>query len=208
MVVIYVDGVDGTGKSTLIGQLVRHYPAHLAITAPPLWRYLPSVPTPQAFPTWVTTTPANDIAAELLSAQRNRINDLHALGDHCQIVLVDRGPRTVEASARAHLATKPPPELSEATADLIAELHTAARRLSAVHPCLSIELATTSYDEIIHRLTITERHDAAYLRYLRAFLHEFQSSASTSDPAPLVLRADAHLHQNVTVALRAVQALA
>ncbi|MEU7873353.1 hypothetical protein [Dactylosporangium sp. NPDC049140] len=82
MVVVYIDGVDGTGKTTLINQLIRCHPADVTITAPPLWTYLPAVPVPAAFSTWVTTTPAATVAADLLAAQRTRVADLRSGSGH------------------------------------------------------------------------------------------------------------------------------
>ncbi|GAA1563337.1 hypothetical protein GCM10009827_101160 [Dactylosporangium maewongense] len=207
MVVVYVEGVDGTGKTTLINQLIRCHPADATVTAPPLWTYLPAAPVPAAFATWVTTTPAATVAADLLAAQRTRVSDLLALTDQHPIVLVDRGPRTVEASAQAHLTAKPPITPTPAIAQLTAELRATTRHLAEVHPCLSIELTTASYDEIFHRLTDTERASTAYLQYLRRFLREFRDSTAANDPTQLSLPATASLARNTTAAWHAIQAL-
>ncbi|MGI5185432.1 hypothetical protein ACQEVZ_55225 [Dactylosporangium sp. CA-152071] len=205
MVVVFVEGVDGTGKTTLINHLVQQLPTHATITAPPLWTYLPAVPTPDAFRTWVTTTPAAAVAADLLTAQHARINALQRLSSPHEVVLVDRGPRTVAASARAHLATNSQPGPPGAADELAVELGTAVRRLTATRPCLSIELATTTYDEIMDRLTDHERRDAAYLRYLHTFLREFRADTFPTGAAQLVLAADAELGETVAAAAAAIQ---
>ena len=207
MVVVYVEGVDGTGKTTLINQLIRCHPADDTAAARPLWTYLPAVPVPAAFATWVTTTPAATVAADLLAAQRRRLADLHTLTAQHTIVLVDRGPRTVEASARAHLTAQPPDTSTPAITQLTAELHAATRHLAEAHPCLSIELTTTSYDEILYRLTDTERRNTAYLRYLRRFLREFRDSTTVNGLTRLCQPATASLARNTTAACRAIQAL-
>ncbi|MEV4135512.1 hypothetical protein AB0J72_25455 [Dactylosporangium sp. NPDC049742] len=207
MVVVFVEGVDGTGKTTLINHLIHCHPAGVAIAASPLWRYLPAVSVPEAFAAWVTTTPATTVAVSLLSAQHMRVSDLPALTTRHAIVLVDRGPRTVEASARAHLATAEPPSAqSPAITHLTAALHTAVRHLAQAHPCLSIELAADSYDEIIERLTDPDRGNARYLRYLRTFLREFQNCAVADGPARVRLAATASLTRNTAAARQAIRA--
>ena len=86
--------------------------------------------------------------------------------DITTIVLVDRGPKAVEASARAHLRADGGSAVGATLTPLWAELRRAVTMLAANHPCLSIELTIDTYANILDRLTEHDCHSPAYLDYL------------------------------------------
>ncbi|MBN1173426.1 MAG: hypothetical protein JXA67_14740 [Micromonosporaceae bacterium] len=185
MAVAFLDGVDGSGKTTLLNQLVRALAPAQTITAPPLWRYLPELTTPANFGPWVTSTDAGHVAVALLTGQTQRIHTLRSLSRDTadpMVLLVDRGPATVIASARAHLRTGIRAGNHERI-DLtghIDRLRDAVRSLSAETDCLSVELAADGCpDRILSRLTAEDRTNPGYLRYLEVL----RSGFSTGEPA-------------------------
>ncbi|MBT8224386.1 MAG: hypothetical protein HKP61_07075 [Dactylosporangium sp.] len=179
MTVAFLDGVDGSGKTTLLDRLAHALAPGRAVTALPLWRFLPALATPADFTPWVTSTDATHIAAALLTGQTRRLQTIENLGRDAGnrvVVLVDRGPATVVASARAHLRTGIQTGHHQAIdlADHVGRLRDAVERLAAETACLSIELQVIgSPDQILDRLTAEERADPGYLRYLRALHREF-----------------------------------
>jgi predicted ATPase len=207
MVVIYLDGVDGAGKTTLTNRLAENIPQ--AVIAPPLWRYLASVTAPEDFAAWVTTTAPEGVAIELLAAQRGRIADVNtAVRDaEASAMLVDRGPKTVAASARAHLHGSVARDGGRALERSFVYLQWAVRRLAQTHPCISIELATNNYGEIVGRLTDTERRNVSYRQYLERFLTEFQTARHTDGVISLMLLANDTVDHNLHTATRVVRSL-
>lgn len=107
--ILFVDGIDGTGKSTLVARLLDDL-ARLrtpAVVAPPLWTFLEPISAPEDFGPWVRATPGGEVGRHMVKAMTQRVERLHAdsTGGRQAIVLVDRGPRTVASSARAQART-------------------------------------------------------------------------------------------------------
>jgi thymidylate kinase len=190
MPVVFLDGVDGSGKTTLLNQLARALAPAQTSVAPPLWRFLPDLTTPADFGPWVTSTDADHIAVALLTGQTHRIHTIRSLSQDAAdpvVLLVDRGPATVIASARAHLRTGIRTGNHERIdlTDHIDRLRNVVRSLSDETACLSIELAADGCpDRILNRLTLEDRTNPDYLRYL----HALRSELSTGEPAWAGLR--------------------
>lgn len=206
--VVFLDGVDGSGKTTLLHGLAEVAREEEVTIAPPLWHWLPAVDRPEAFADWVTRTAAERVAVELLEAQRRRIDALRsrASGFDASTVLVDRGPKTVEASARAHLH-----RTDQTTSGSDLDRHFAGLRrcvdlLARSADCVSIELTVSSYDEILERLSVRDRYDATYIRHLHAFLQEFQRTDAVAGVRSLVLDAASPFEQNRAAAALAFRA--
>jgi hypothetical protein len=119
-------------------------------------------------------------------------------------VLVDRGPRTVEASAHAHLHSGVPATTGSALAPDRAAMRTAATELAAAQPCLSVELTVEDYDPIIDRLSDHDRRNPAYLHYLRTFLHRFHRTEHLDGLRRLQLHAVAPTQDNADAAASAI----
>lgn len=207
MVVVFLDGVDGAGKTTLLRRLTEHPRDHRPVVAPPLWRYLASVTSPEAFAEWATTTEPARVAVELLCAQRDRTAAIRrTLRDVKQpTILVDRGPRTVEASARAHQRARLTPNHADREVEgSVASLRDAVGQLAGAGPCLSIVLDVHSYEQVIDRLTVQERQNPAYVRYLQRLLQEFRAGQDVEGVTPLVLSATDTVARNQAAATRAI----
>jgi hypothetical protein len=212
--IAFIDGPDGSGKSTLIAHLHPALAAQgLAVThAPPLWTYLDELVTPEDFGPWARTTPGIQIAQALLAAMTRRIAWLTTTADtRCRhdVALVDRGPKTVICSALAHLKTgKPPPDNTRLPC-LSADQHRAqlerhVRHLAAVEPCMSIELRLPNQPEgldlIIARLSKSEEPLPPYVRYLDALRTEIAALSWTALPL-LPLDANASITLNTETAV-------
>jgi thymidylate kinase len=111
-VIAFVDGIDGTGKSTLINGLLDEFAQEgaPAILAPPLWTFLDPISSPEQFGPWVQDTSGAEVGRHLLLAMTHRVDKLradvaHKVIDHGAVILVDRGPKTVVCSGRAHADT-------------------------------------------------------------------------------------------------------
>ncbi|MEU6022653.1 hypothetical protein [Micromonospora sp. NPDC047134] len=61
--IVFLDGPDGSGKSTLIARLDSALVTHerTVTHAPPLWTYLDELSAPEDFGPWVQTTPGIQI---------------------------------------------------------------------------------------------------------------------------------------------------
>lgn len=207
--ILFLDGVDGAGKSTMINRLEQALTGRPIHVAPPLWTYLPAITEPAEFARWVVATPAFEVAASLLDADAQRLTALRrraARGGAGWIALVDRGPRTVTASASAQVAavtaTSRPSPLP---VDAARRHDIAVTRLAAVEDCISIELQVKDYGEIAHRLTAEERANQRYQRYLATFLDRFLADNGGSRPERLTLDATADIETNVASVLAALQ---
>lgn len=189
--IVFVEGPDGSGKSTLISHLAPLLAGsgRTVHVADPLWTYMPMIRAPSDFDPWVQSTAGEDVAVALLDAMARRVAALGVsqLGSD-DIVLVDRGPKTVLCSARAHLQTglRAPGRMTplvKARQDLLTQ-HVA--ELAKVAQLRSIEFSVPHDPAAtIRRLTVAERSSPAYLRYLRALSHEM---ASTRFRVPSELR--------------------
>jgi len=209
--VIFVDGVDGAGKTTLINQLAAHIWHPSVRIAPPLWSYLPMITDPSMFAGWVTSTDPLQVATALLTAQTERIDEIHAQVTGVRpapMVLVDRGATTVIASARAHLLTTAEagnahaePSWLEQVGPAVARLRAAARRLSTATDCVALELSVTDYRHILSRLSSEDRDNRDYVRYLHTFLAEFQTIERPPDTRRLTLDATAPPEDSLRTAL-------
>jgi hypothetical protein len=132
----------------------------------------------------VTSTDAGHIAVALLTGQTQRIHTLRSLSQDAAdpvVLLVDRGPATVIASARAHLRTGiriGNHERIDLT-DHIDRLRDAVRSLSDETDRLSIELTADGCpDRILSRLTAGDRTNPDYLSYLEVL----RSEVNTAEP--------------------------
>ncbi|WP_426503029.1 hypothetical protein ACPPVO_36130 [Dactylosporangium sp. McL0621] len=201
----FVDGVDGAGKTTMIQEVAQSLPAGTAHIADPLWHYLAAVKTSTDFAAWVVSTAAIEIATALIDACAYRLADIRqhltSIGPH-GVVLVDRGPRTVVASARAHAATGTSGKTDADPDEAISRLRSAVAQILLVADCVSVELRITSYDSILPRLSDNERTNAPYVRYLMAFLQYFNADTPWPGIEPIVVDAS----NGVAVSLRSVQA--
>ncbi|MER7006273.1 hypothetical protein ABT297_24955 [Dactylosporangium sp. NPDC000555] len=197
---VFVDGVDGAGKTTMIQRLAQSLPAPTVHVADPLWHYLPAVTAPTDFASWVMSTSAAEVAIAIIDACIHRLADIRRhleLRGPGTVVLVDRGPRTVAASARAHLATGGPAETAVDPESSIRRLRATIGQAAHADDCMAVELRVTSYDAILHRLGDSERTDPRYLRYLRAFLQYFEAETPWPGLRQIVLDATADLATNV-----------
>jgi hypothetical protein len=177
--IVFLDGVDGSGKTTLI----RHLTTSLAAggrdvhVAWPLWPFLTTITAPDDFPAWVTGTPGTCVAHALLEAQTTRIQHLGERGTSAGVLLVDRGPKTVDASARAHAGAAADPRQMHARQGL----QQATAALLHQHRCLSIELdARAGHDTVVGRL----HAEPPMLPRYRVYLAAFNAAMTTSPPWP------------------------
>ncbi|MEV0427897.1 hypothetical protein [Micromonospora sp. NPDC050495] len=174
--IIFIDGIDGSGKTTLI----RHLATGLnrsgteAVVSSPLWRYLPTIAAPEQFASWVVNTTGMDVAEALIGAMIDRLDDLRDLSvAQDRVHLVDRGPKTVYASARAHAH-----ERHTAFEPLRENLAASVRALTNVQPCVAIELGEgeKALQTALPRLTSSQTVTPGYLGYLQAFAAEMHIS--------------------------------
>lgn len=174
--IIFVDGIDGSGKTTLI----RHLATALtssgieAVVSSPLWHYLPTIAAREQFASWVVSTPGMDVAEALIGAMIDRLNDLRDLSvAQDRVHLVDRGPKTVYTSARAHAH-----ERHTAFEPLREILAASVRALTDVQPCVAIELGEgeKALQTALPRLISSQTVTPGYLGYLQAFATEMRTS--------------------------------
>ncbi|GAA4243176.1 hypothetical protein [Dactylosporangium darangshiense] len=199
MPAVFVDGVDGAGKTTMIRELAQSLPTvHIA---DPLWRYLPAVTVPTDFAAWVTSTSAAEVATALIDAYIHRLDDirwrLESTGPDT-VVLVDRGPRTIAASALAHVTTRDSPDTTPDLGPALKRLRNALREVVHSDDCITVELRVTRYQAILHRLSNNERADPRYLRYLSAFLQQFKAEPPWPGTRAIALDATADLAANAS----------
>jgi hypothetical protein len=210
--IVFLDGVDGAGKSTMINRLEQALTARPVHVAQPLWAYLPPITQPGEFARWVVATPATQVAASLLEANTHRLTALRRRAARAPagwIALVDRGPKTVSASASAHVATDTTgPGSSPTVADASRRHDTAVTQLAAVEECISVELQVKDYSEITHRLTAEERSNQRYQRYLATFLERFLAGKEGSRVRRLPVDATASLETNIAVVVATLQTFA
>ncbi|GAB3860665.1 hypothetical protein GCM10029963_63920 [Micromonospora andamanensis] len=194
--IVFIDGPDGSGKSTLIAHLAPALVAHgrTVTHAPPLWTYLNELSAPEDFAPWVRTTPGIQIAHALLEAKARRIESLITTAGSRRahgVVLVDRGPKTVICSALAHHKTGMPspddPRLRPpSTGQHRARLEQHIRHPGAVEACMSIELRLPDQpgglDLILTRLSQREELPPSYVRYLKALVAEMATFSYTVLP--------------------------
>ncbi|MFJ1537554.1 hypothetical protein ACIODS_03320 [Micromonospora chalcea] len=172
-----MDGIDGSGKTTLI----RHLAAALnrsgagASVSSPLWRYLPTIAAPEQFASWVLSTTGKDIAEALIRAMIDRLDDLRDLSrGQDRVYLVDRGPKTVYASARAH-ARQPHAALEP----LRKRLAVSVQALNDVQPCTAIELGKKGENALkvaLPRLESSQTVTPRYIKYLRSLATEMHTA--------------------------------
>jgi thymidylate kinase len=174
--IIFVDGIDGSGKTTLIKHLATALNSSgiEAVVSSPLWRYLPTIAAPEQFASWVVSTASMDVAEALIGAMIDRLDDLRDLSvAQDRVRLVDRGPKTVYASARAHAH-----ERHTAFEPLRENLAASVRALTDVQPCVAIELGDgeEALQTALPRLTSSQTVTPGYLGYLQAFATEMHTS--------------------------------
>jgi len=208
MPVVFVDGVDGAGKTTLIQHLARTLPTQPVHIADPLWNYLPAVTNAADFGPWVTSTPAEEVAAALIDACIHRLDHIRrhpGSAEPGNVVLVDRGPRTVAASARAHIATGHSANAAYDPRPAVKQLTAALMQTAEATACMTAELRVTNYDAILYRLSHRERTDVRYLHYLRTFLHHFETDPPWLGVQRIELDATANITVNVRIIRKALR---
>jgi len=207
-VILFVDGIDGTGKSTLVARLLDDV-ARLgtpAVVAPPLWTFLEPISAPEDFGPWVRATPGGEVGRHLVKAMTHRVETLHAdsIGGPQAIVLVDRGPRTVACSARAQARTgarsEHPDRSVFGTAQRLLEQRVAD--LLAAVPAVSVELRHHGqFDLVLRRLAAFEQLTQRYLDYLHVFADEMTSSPDWPSVPRVALDAGARVDANADACL-------
>ncbi|MGC5052827.1 AAA family ATPase [Micromonospora sp. DT48] len=215
--IVFIDGPDGSGKSTLIDNLAPALVAHgrTVTHAPPLWTYLNELSAPEDFAPWARTTPGIQIAHALLEAKTRRIEWLITTAGTRRahdVVLVDRGPKTVICSALAHHKTGIPspddPRLRPpSNGQHRARVEQHIRHLVAVEACMSMELRlpeqSADLDLVLGRLAKREELTSTYVRYLTALVAEMAAFSCTVLPL-LPLDAAAGIAANTEAGLTPV----
>lgn len=196
--IVFVDGPDGSGKTTLVSGLHRELlrAGHNAVLAPALWKFIDEIDRPEAFAEWVIGRPGFEVAGALIHAMSARLlwlkesTDRRRIGD---IVLVDRGVRTVICSARAHIQGGDGTELPAGLVSLNEQATCLANQLpalAAAEPCLGVEIRMPSpsiaFDLITERLTKREELSPQYLRYLQCLCVELSMNTDSSIPSVVV----------------------
>jgi hypothetical protein len=218
--ILFVDGVDGSGKSTLIEGLLDRLAASgtPAVLAPPLWISLTPINQPEEFASWVQRTPGIEVARHLLAGMCRRVEKLkadvvHGIARAETLVVADRGPKTTVCSALAHAATgdgetqpgsTDGPSLSECI-DTLAERIAC---LTASTGVAAVELIHGTQDLLLRRLAPLEELSPDYERYLRAFSDQMTTAIPWPGIRCLNLPADADLESNISSTLDWVQRIA
>lgn len=101
---VYLDGADGSGKTTQTDLLFRRLTeSHTDVKlAPRLGEFLDCGDDGRSFRQWVTSTAPEIVNEAMLQASNDRVTRELNTGRDC-IVLLDRGPLTVYASCVARL---------------------------------------------------------------------------------------------------------
>jgi hypothetical protein len=213
-VIIFLDGVDGAGKSTLINRLhdTLSNTGIECMLAPPLWTFLRPIDAPEEFAPWVHETAGHEIAQHLLTAMSRRIDKLatdiaHGIIGTNATVLVDRGPKTVTCSARAHAATGAranPHRAAPLGRTLDASTRRVRIRVSALGHAAKLAAIELRYEQpqhMIDRLSQVEEITPSYQQYLHVLHHELGTAGSSSGSPTLHLPATSDLDTNVAAAL-------
>lgn len=207
--ILFVDGVDGSGKSTLIDGLLDRLAAQgtPAVQAPPLWTFLTALARPDDFAGWVLRTPGIEVARQLLSAMTRRVDTLranlaHGGGATGAVVVADRGPKTVVCSALAHASTGRTTAESAAptgptVADSVSALEGRVMCLAASATVAAVELLHGDLHVVLNRLAPIEAVSPAYERYLRAFSDEMTTAAAWPGVPWMAVPAVAEVASNV-----------
>ncbi len=188
--IVFVDGVDGSGKTTLITTLAISLAEHhrSVRVARPLWTFLTIISSPGEFANWVTSTPGSWVAEELLTAMTRRVNYISRNHTDEGVLLVDRGPKTVDSSARAHagaLGTSSP-QVRRSRQHLVE----AMVALTSRRRCVSIELsAGGSHQQVVQRLNSQQSMLPRYRTYLAAFNADMTTSPAWPGLPTVVLNA-------------------
>jgi hypothetical protein len=216
-----IDGIDGSGKTTLIERLLDRLAASgsPAVLAPPLWVSLAPIAEPEDFARWVRCTPGVEVARHLLEGMCRRVDKLradvvHGIARPDTLVVADRGPKTTVCSALAHAATgggdasdpcmggqRSLPECIDVLEGHVAGL-TASTRVAAV------ELIHGTPDLALRRLAPLEELSADYELYLRAFADRMATALPWPGIRSLNLPADSDPGSNLSSTLDWVERLA
>jgi molybdopterin-guanine dinucleotide biosynthesis protein len=209
-VILFFEGPDGSGKTTLLTRLADALPAHgvRPITAPALWTFIDPVATPEDFAAWVTTSAGDEVARHLLRAMTRRIDALAPRTPdpgRMTVRLVDRGPKTVLCSARAHAAARDvdrdPTRSRHGLAQYERELNAALQRLGSLEQLVAIELRLPDVDLMISRLSKTERLNESYIQYLDKLRTGFNQIPCHERIAHEVVPAESEVDRNLDAVL-------
>ena len=203
--ILFVDGIDGTGKSTLIDHLLVQMAREEApvTLAPPLWKYLATLARAEEFAGWVRFTPGVEIAQHLLAGMCRRLDDIgsklaNGAISSDTLVLVDRGPKTVACSAWAHASTgQGPCGARDSLADDVRALEGRTTCLTASATVSAVELVHPAADLILDRVRQSEEVTPDYERYLRAFADRMTMAGPWPGLVRLALAADGDIASNV-----------
>lgn len=218
--ILFVDGVDGTGKSTLIEGLLDRLAASgtPAVLAPPLWISLTPINQPEEFAPWVRRTRGIEVARQLLAGMCRRVDKLkadliHGIARAETLVGADRGPKTTVCSALAHAAigdgeTRPDGGDEPSLSECIDTLENRVARLTASTEVAAVELIHGTPDLVLRRLAPLEKLSPNYERYLRVFADQMATALPWPGIRSLNLPADADLESNISSTLAWVQRLA
>jgi hypothetical protein len=205
--IVFIEGPDGSGKTTLttgLSQELAKLELRTAICRP-LWQFLPFLDRPESFAAWVITTPGEEVGQALLSAMTAQIALIAEQCSSGRIVLVDRGPTTVECSARAHAGP------AAATATFITaheELQRHMLSLTASTDCRAVHLTTSgSQSDLRRRLSADETITSRYSTYLAALNENFRQSRHWPGIPTMDLNTWNPAQENLKKALNGILAL-
>lgn len=164
--VIFIDGVDGAGKSTLATALMASLEPDLdARLAPVLGEFLPCGNNSDTFREWVSCTPVDLVVDTLLNGFDKRMRWVGA-ENHSGVWIVDRGPLTVSAGCAARLALFRGFEVSRALEEVVERTGRLRKWKNYDNQSAEIVLHDTDFNELAIRNRGCSREYEKYLRFM------------------------------------------